>query len=81
MFYIASTHLAGLSWARNFDDDEIIFTKKQVADILRWYDNMKNPVPTWYLKDFYIQYVDGVPLKLKTPFDFSLQVRQGFQSA
>ena len=66
MFYIASTHLAGLSWARNFDDDEIIFTKKQVADILRWFDNMKNPVPTWYLKDFYIQYIDDVPLKLKT---------------
>lgn len=54
-FYIASTHLGGLSWARKFGESEIIFTKKQIADILFWFDNMRNPVPTWYLKDFYIQ--------------------------
>jgi serine/threonine-protein kinase len=28
-------------------------------------------VPTWYLKDFYIQYIDDVPYKLKAPFDMS----------
>jgi len=77
MFYIASTHLGGLSWARKFGDDEIIFTKKQITDILRWYNNMKNLVPTWYLKDFYIQYIDGVPLKLKSTFDFSFLRRYG----
>ena len=44
---------------------------RHVENILRWFDNMNNPVPTWYLKDFYIQWVDGVPYKLKAPFDFS----------
>jgi serine/threonine-protein kinase len=53
-FYIASTHLAGLYWARKFGDDEIIFAKKQVSDVLRWFGNMQNPIPTWYIKDFYI---------------------------
>jgi len=76
-FYIASTHLAGLSWARKFGESEIIFTKKQVADILCWFDNMKNPVPTWYLKDFYIQWIDGVPYKLKAPFNFSFLSKYG----
>lgn len=46
-------------------------------NVLRWFDNMKNPVPTWYLKDFYIQYIDGVPYKLKAPFDFSFISKYG----
>ncbi len=76
-FYIASTHLGGLSWARKFGESEIVFTKKQIADILCWFDNMNNPVPTWYLKDFYIQWIDGVPYKLKAPFDFSFFSKYG----
>jgi serine/threonine-protein kinase len=36
-----------------------------------------NTVPTWYLKDFYIQYIDGVPLKLKKPFDLSFMRKYG----
>ncbi|MEG0456632.1 MAG: phosphotransferase, partial [Oscillospiraceae bacterium] len=35
-FYIASTYLAGLSWARQFGNSEIDFTKNQVAQILSW---------------------------------------------
>jgi len=38
---------------------------------LAWYDNMQNSVPTWYLRNFYIQYIDGLPYKLKSPFDMS----------
>ncbi|MCL2158648.1 MAG: phosphotransferase [Oscillospiraceae bacterium] len=55
-FYIASNFLGGLSWARMFGEEEIEFTRKQIADILSWYDNMRNIVPTWYLKDFHVQY-------------------------
>jgi serine/threonine-protein kinase len=29
--------------------------RRHMDNILRWFDNMKNPVPAWYLKDFYIQ--------------------------
>jgi len=46
-------------------------------NVLHWFDNMKNPVPTWYLKDFYVQYIDGIPYKLKAPFDFSFLSKYG----
>jgi hypothetical protein len=29
--------------------DEIDTMIKQSQDVLRWYDGMMNPVPTWYL--------------------------------
>ena len=48
-----------------------------VNNILKWMDNFKNPVPSWYLKDFYAQWTDGVPYKLKAPFDFSFLGKYG----
>ncbi|MDD4495350.1 MAG: phosphotransferase [Eubacteriales bacterium] len=51
--------------------------KRHMENILRWFDNMNNPVPTWYLKDFYVQWVDGIPYKLKAPFDFSFLRKYG----
>ena len=38
---------------------------------------MNNPVPSWYLKDFYVQWADGVPYKLKAPFDFTFIEKYG----
>ncbi|WP_371928747.1 serine/threonine protein kinase [Rossellomorea sp. KS-H15a] len=38
---------------------------------------MRNPVPTWYVEDFYVQYVDDIPCKLKAPFDFSFIKKYG----
>lgn len=70
-FYIASNTLSSIYWAIPFGQGEIDTMMKQSQDVLSWYDNMQNPVPTWYLKDFYIQYIDGIPFKLKSPFDFS----------
>ena len=48
-----------------------------VNNILNWTDNLQNPVPTWYLKDFHVQYIDGIPFKLKEPFDFSFLSKYG----
>ena len=62
-FYIASNTLSCIYWAIPFGQGEIDTMMRQTQDVLDWYDNMRNPVPTWYLKDFYIQYIDGVPLK------------------
>jgi len=70
-FYIASNTLSSIYWAIPFGQGEIDTMMKQSQDVLAWYDNMQNPVPTWYIKDFYIQYIDGIPFKLKSPFDFS----------
>ena len=50
--YIASNTLSSVYWAIPFGQAEIDVMMKQAQDILSWFDDMKNPVPTWYLKDF-----------------------------
>jgi aminoglycoside phosphotransferase (APT) family kinase protein len=76
-FYIASNTLSSIYWAIAFGQGEIDTMMKQSQDVLSWFDNMQNPVPTWYLKNFYIQWIDGVPLKLKAPFDLSFLSKYG----
>ncbi len=46
--YIASNTLSSLPWAIPFGQQEIDTMRAQAKQILTWYDNMKNPVPTWY---------------------------------
>jgi len=46
--YIASNSLSSLPWSIRFGEGEIAVMRKQAADILSWYDDMKNPVPSWY---------------------------------
>ena len=46
--YIASNTLSSLYWAIPFGEAEIQTMRRQAADVLAWYDNMQNPVPTWY---------------------------------
>ncbi len=70
-FYIASNTLSSIYWAVPFGQSDLDTMMKQAQDVLEWFDDMKNPVPTWYLKNFHEQYIDGIPFKLKEPFDFS----------
>lgn len=49
--YISSNMLASVPWAISFGQDEIDTMLRQATDVLSWYDNMENPLPTWYLKD------------------------------
>lgn len=76
-FYIASNALSSIYWAIPFGQREIDTMMKQSQDVLQWFNDMQNPVPTWYLQEFYIQYIDGVPFKLKSPFDFSFIRKYG----
>lgn len=46
--YISSNTLSSLPWAIPFGEVEIATMKNQAKEILQWYDNMKNPVPSWY---------------------------------
>lgn len=50
-FYIASNTLSSIYWAIPFGQPEIDTMMKQSQDVLSWFDNMKNPVPTWYLEN------------------------------
>lgn len=47
-FYIASNTLSSLPWAIRFGQQEIDTMQKQARDVLLWFNNMRNPVPTWY---------------------------------
>ncbi|TMU87186.1 hypothetical protein FGG79_03360 [Bacillus sp. BHET2] len=71
LFYISSNMLSSIPWAMQIGEEEITFMKKQAKEVLGWFDGMNNPVPTWYVEDFYIQYIAEIPYKLKSPFDFS----------
>jgi len=46
--YICSNTLGSLPWAIPYGGKEIMVMRRQAADILRWYDGMKNVVPAWY---------------------------------
>ena len=72
---IYSNTISSIYWAIPFGENEITTMKNQARDVLTWFDNMNNPVPNWYLENFYIQYTDNVPYKLKAPFDMSF-IRQ-----
>jgi len=50
-FYIASNMLSNITWAINMQSS-LDFMVKLNSDILRWHDNMRNPVPSWHLKDY-----------------------------
>ena len=76
-YYSAYDALAALCDTSVSEQGEPEDGKRHMVNTLRWFDNMQNPVPTWYLKDFYVQYIDGVPLKLKAPFDLSFISRYG----
>lgn len=69
--YISSNTLSSVYWAVSFGQDEVNTMLQQAREVLAWYDEMRNPVPAWYFEGYYLQYIDGVPLKLKGAFDFS----------
>lgn len=75
--YMAAIAVNALAWSIPYGQDEIDFAYQQIANILSWYDNMQEVVPSWYLEDFYIQNIDGIPYKLKAPFNFSFISKYG----
>lgn len=75
--YIASNTLSSIYWAIPFGQAEVDAMLKQGKDVLEWYDQMRNPVPTWYREDFCVQILDGIPFKMKQPYDFSFIHKYG----
>ena len=48
--YISSNTLSSVSWAIPFGQEEVNTMLGQAKEVLSWYDNMRDPVPTWYFK-------------------------------
>lgn len=75
--YICSNTLSAVPWAVPFGEGEVHTMLKQAGEVLDWYDNMQNPVPSWYFKGYYLQYMDGLPYKMKAPYDFEFIRKYG----
>ena len=52
LFIHASNTLSSIYWAVPFGPSDLATMMKQAQDVLSWFDNMQNPVPTWYLSDY-----------------------------
>lgn len=76
-FYISSNMLSSIYWAIPFGVSEVETMLAQARQVLAWFDGMKNPVPSWYIEDFHVQWIDGIPCKLQRPFDLSFVARFG----
>ncbi len=48
--YISSNTIGSLPWAIPFGEKEIAVMRTQAAQVLQWYDHMKNVVPSWYIR-------------------------------
>lgn len=46
--YISSNTLSSLYWAIPFGQEEVDTMMNQAGEVLSWYDNMRNPIPSWY---------------------------------
>jgi len=75
--YISSNMLSSIPWAIPFGEEEVQVMKNQAKEVLEWYDQMHNPIPTWYFSGYYLQTIDGIPFKLKSAFDFSFLRKYG----
>ncbi len=75
--YISCGILSSLPWAIPFGEEQIQVMVNQAKKVLSWFDNMRKPIPTWYFKGYYLQYIEGIPFKLKSAFDFSFLSEYG----
>ena len=54
-FYILSSFLPGIYESVSLGQDEINKMTKQTQNILAWFNDLNNPVPSWYLKDWRVE--------------------------
>ena len=47
--YISSNTLSSVYWAIPFGEAEVNTMLNQAEDVLSWFDDMKNTIPTWYV--------------------------------
>ncbi|MGR6897456.1 hypothetical protein [Rummeliibacillus sp. BSL5] len=46
--------LSSIPWSIPFGEDQVTIMKNQAKDVLTWFNGMDDPIPTWYLEDYYI---------------------------
>jgi len=76
-YYLAYDALAALCDTSENNQGEPEEGVRHMENVFNWLDGFKNPVPNWYLKNLYVQWIDGMPCRLKEPFDFSFLSKYG----
>lgn len=76
-YYIITAALTSIVWKKYHNPDDLPEAMRWNEEIARDLKDGRSPLMKWYLKDFYIQYTDGIPYKLKAPFDFSFLSKYG----
>lgn len=51
-FYIGSNTLSSIAWSTLFGESEKETILNQAKDVLLWFDNMNNLIPTWYIQNY-----------------------------
>jgi len=76
-YYIVTEGLTSIVWMKYRQPEKlpnsISWNERNAQSIKEGH----SPLMKWYLKDFYIQWTDGIPYKLKAPFDFSFLSKYG----
>ena len=52
--YLSAGALMLVAWAFYLQQDELEYSVQNAKDVLYWFNNMNNPVPTWYLQTYNI---------------------------
>ena len=50
-YYLAASAITSIVWAKYYMPERLNAILQLNADVLRWFDNFQNPVPTWYLTE------------------------------
>ena len=75
--YIYNNLLSSVAWAIPYGQTEIDTMLQQIKEVREWYDDTERIIPTWYAGQVYVQETDGVPYRLKKPFDFGFLKKYG----
>lgn len=75
--YIYTNLLSSVAWAIPYGQEEVDTMLNQAKEVMEWYENTERIVPSWYQGQVYIQRTDGVPYRLKKPFDFGFLKKYG----
>lgn len=49
--YISSNTLSSVPWAIPFGQEQVEVMLNQGGEVLTWFDQMRNEVPTWYAQE------------------------------
>jgi serine/threonine-protein kinase len=76
-YYIVTAALTSIVWMKYHKPEELPETISWNERNAQALSEGRSPLMKWYLHNFYIQWNDGVPYKLKAPFDFSFLSKYG----